>query len=103
MKNTFKDLLGFGMGSAMLAKEVTEDFVDEMIRSGNAKNEQRALLIDEMSSKALDTFKDYEENFKTKFSSLASDLNLATKSDIDELKSMIQELKDAQSVSSSAE
>lgn len=101
MKNTFKDLLGFGVGSAMLAKEVTEDFVDEMIRNGNAKNEQRALLIDEMSTRAFDTFKDYEQDFKAKFSSLASELNLATKTDIDELKSMIQELKDVQSVSSS--
>ncbi|MCO4783653.1 MAG: hypothetical protein KC646_15105 [Candidatus Cloacimonetes bacterium] len=103
MKNTFKDLLGFGMGSAMLAKEVTEDFVDEMIRSGNAQNEQRALLVDEMSNRALNTFKDYEESLKEKFSSLAGELDLATKSDIDELKTMIQELKDSQSVSSSDE
>ena len=103
MKKAFKDILGFGVGSAMLAKEVAEDFVDEMIRTGNAKNEQRALLVSEMSNRALDTLKDYEENFKTKFSDIAADLNLATKSDIDELKEMIQDLKKSQEVSKSEE
>ncbi|PCJ21115.1 MAG: hypothetical protein COB02_00580 [Candidatus Cloacimonadota bacterium] len=103
MKNTFKDILGFGMGSAMLAKEVAEDFVDEMIKTGNAKNEQRALLVTEMSGRAFETLKDYEENFKTKFGEIASELNLATKSDIDELKEMIKDLKKSQEVSSSEE
>ncbi|MCJ8346543.1 hypothetical protein MJH12_13455 [bacterium] len=103
MKTTFKDILGFGMGSAMLAKEVAEDFVDEMIRSGNAKNEQRAEMVHDMSDRALGTLKDYEENFKVKFGEFASELNLATKHDIDELKAMIKDLKESQSGSSSEE
>ena len=52
MKDKLKDFLDFGVGSALLAKEVIEDFADEMIRSGRARAQERSALIDELSGRA---------------------------------------------------
>ena len=94
MKDRFKDFMLFGLGSAMLAKEVVEDFVDEMIHSGKAHAEERSRLIEEFSQKASGIREDFEETLKQKVKDIATDLSLASQDEVDDLKSEIAELKE---------
>ena len=51
--NQFKDMLLLNRLS-YLAKEVAEDFVDEMIKSGQAQAQERAKLVEEFKMGGLE-------------------------------------------------
>ena len=94
MKDRFKDMMLFGLGSAVLAKEVVEDFVDEMIRSGKAHAEERVNLIEEFTERAGTIRADFESGLKQKVVDIAKDMNLVTRDEVDSLKAEIAELKE---------
>jgi polyhydroxyalkanoate synthesis regulator phasin len=93
MKNKLKDVLDFGMGSALLAKEVIEDFADEMIRAGRARSEERETLIDELSNRASGFREDLETRIFDKVHEVTKSLDLVTREEFEELKSQVEKLK----------
>ena len=65
MINQFKDVLLFGLGSATLAKEVAEDFVDEMIKSGQVQAQERAQLVEDFTERARSMKTEFESTLET--------------------------------------
>lgn len=85
MINQFKDMLLFGLGSATLAKEVAEDFVDEMIKSGQAQAKERAQLVDEFTERARTMKTEFEATLKQRMRDLTHDMNLVTRDELEGL------------------
>lgn len=104
MQEHFKNLVMFGLGSATLAKEIAEDFVDEMIRQGKAQNQERGRLVEEFTQKSHDFKADFESKMQESMKRIAHEMQLATLEDVQRLqdeiislKSEIHELKESKS------
>lgn len=93
MINQFKDILLFGIGSATLAKEVAEDFVDEMIKSGQAQAQERAKLVEEFTDRARTMKSEFESTLKDRMRDLSHEMNLVTRDELESLKNRIRSLE----------
>ncbi len=93
MKDKLKDFLDFGVGSALLAKEVIEDFADEMIRSGRARAQERSALIDELSGRASGLRDEIEARIQAKVHEVTKGLDLVSRDEFEALKAEVQKLK----------
>lgn len=93
MKDGFKDLLHFGVGSAMLARQVVEDFVDEMIRAGRVEVDERTQFVDDYSKRAEDLYTRLGEDFRTKMNQMAHEMNLVTREEFEDLKKEVTALQ----------
>ncbi len=93
MINQFKDMLLFGIGSATLAKEVAEDFVDEMIKSGQAQAQERSKLVEEFTERARTMKSEFESTLKDRMRDLAHEMNLVTRDELEALNSRIRSLE----------
>lgn len=93
MINQFKDMLLFGLGSATLAKEVAEDFVDEMIKSGQVQAQERAQLVEDFTERARSMKTEFESTLKQRMRDLAHDMHLVTRDEIEGLQERIRNLE----------
>jgi polyhydroxyalkanoate synthesis regulator phasin len=93
MKDKLMDLFMFGMGTASLAKEVVEDFVDEMIQSGHACSESRAQMVKEFSEKASQKREEYEHRFNDLRQTLVRELKPAMQSDLKEISQTLKKME----------
>ena len=93
MKNDFKNLFHFGIGSAMLAKQVVEDFVDEMIRSGRVEANERVDFIDSYSKRAEELMSRMGEEFRQRMGQMASEMNLVSRAEFEALQKEVAALK----------
>ncbi|MBT3786437.1 hypothetical protein HOF92_15790 [bacterium] len=92
MKDGFKDLFHFGVGSAMLAREVVEDFVDEMIRAGRVQVDERTQLVSDFSKRAEDLYSRMGQEFRDRFSQMAQEMDLVTRQEFEELQKKVAAL-----------
>lgn len=93
MKNDFKDLFHFGVGSAMLARQVVEDFVDEMIRSGRVEVNERVDFVDSYSKRLEELMSQMSEEFRSRVGQMASEMNLVTRAEFEALQQEVAALK----------
>lgn len=93
MQEQFKNLMMFGLGSASLAKEVAEDFVDEMIRQGKAQNQERSRLVEEFTQKSNDFKVDFEQKMQESMKRIAHEMQLATLEDMQKLQDEVIALR----------
>ena len=93
MINQFKDMLLFGIGSATLAKEVAEDFVDEMIKSGQAQAQERAKLVEEFTDRARAMKSEFESTLKDRMRDLSHEMNLVTRDELRVFKTVFEVLR----------
>jgi polyhydroxyalkanoate synthesis regulator phasin len=94
MKEKLKELMLFGLGSAVLAKEIVEDFVDDMVQSGKAQSEDKARLMEELSEKMKDQRDQWEGKIKDSWEKILEELNFATTHDLEEMKEQLTNEKE---------
>lgn len=92
MKDKLTDLFLFGMGTASLAKDLVEDFVDEMIQSGQACSESRTQMVRELSEKAALKKDEYEKRFQEMRQTLAKELKPAMQNDLQEVLQIVKSM-----------
>ncbi|MDD3840161.1 MAG: hypothetical protein PHP06_06255 [Clostridia bacterium] len=94
MENTLKKILLSGLGTATFTYEKAVELIDEMAKKGELTLKQAKELNQELKKKVEDNVeKDDEVVTVKKFNQMIDSMNFATKQDIQELKDMINSLK----------
>jgi polyhydroxyalkanoate synthesis regulator phasin len=88
-----KELLYTLLGGALLLKEKFADQFDEILKRGEESKEDIKKTATETIVKATEQKEEIESELKKKIKEIVSELGLATKDDIEELKRLIKESK----------
>lgn len=81
-----KDLLTLGVGSALLAKEKVEEELKELIEKGKMSKEEAEKLIEKAKAKGEEQERALKEEIKKALKEVIEEMGLATKEDIEKLK-----------------
>ena len=81
-----KDLFYIGLGGALLAKEKVEKELNELVEKGKLNKEEAQKLIDKAKAKGEEEEKEAKAKLKEAIREVLNEMDLATKSDIEELK-----------------
>jgi len=86
-----KDLFYLGLGSAILTKEKIEAEAKELIEKGKLSKQDRDDFIAKAKERAKEEEKAFNDKLKGIVKEVMSEMGLATKEDIEELKKQIKE------------
>jgi polyhydroxyalkanoate synthesis regulator phasin len=85
-----KELLYKALGVMLLIKDKFSDEFDEIFKKANASKEDILKTVDEVQGKAEEEKNELDRQLKEKIKSVVSEMGLATKEDIEELKELIR-------------
>ncbi len=85
-----KEFLYTLLGGALLLKDKFSDQFDEILKQGEKSKENIKATATETMTKANEQKKEIESELKNKIKTIVSELGLATKEDIEELKELIK-------------
>jgi len=85
-----KDLFYMGLGTAMLAKEKIEEEAKKAMEKGKISKEERDAFIEKAKAKAKEEEKEFQAKFKSVVKDALSEMGLATKEDVEELKELLK-------------
>ena len=72
---------------------MAEDFVDEMIKSGQAQAQERAKLVEEFTDRARAMKSEFESTLKDRIRDLSHEMNLVTHDELEGLQNRIRSLE----------
>ena len=93
MKDLINKGLAFGLGLAVVSKEQTEKFVEEMVKKGEVSTAESKDLMRELFEKGEAEKKEMNARIHEQLAKLLKDLNIPTKADLERLEKRIQELE----------
>lgn len=93
MRNVFEKGLALGIGLAVKSKEQIESFVDELVKKGEVKKEESNDLVNELVQKGQQAQSQIDEMIKERLKIILHDLNVATKSEVDQLEKRVRDLE----------
>lgn len=93
MKNTIKKGLALGLGLAVVSKEQVEKVVDELVEKGELSKEESRKYFDDLVEKGQTAKSELDEKINKKLDELKSDVNVATKEEVEALKERIEQLE----------
>lgn len=91
---TPKDLVKFGLGAMLIAKEKIEGFVDEAIKKGQMSKDEGKKFLDDLKKEADRREKEFEKRVQKEIKNELEKIGVATKGDIELLRAEIEELKE---------
>ena len=93
MKELLKDILYIGAGAAFMTKEKLEELKNELIEKGKLSQEEGKQLVDELMKRSEDIRNEMEEKVQQTVAEQMKKMNVASRDDIEGLKSEITQLK----------
>lgn len=94
-KFTPTDLVKAGLGAMLIAKEKTEEMIDEAIKQGQISKEEGNKVLDDLKREAQERSKEIDKSLKTEIHKQLKEFGVATKEDIASLRHEITALKHA--------
>ncbi len=85
-----KDLLYIGLGAAYLAKDKMDDMMKELEERGKLSREEAEKFLEDAKERADKERISMEADMKAALKDAISDLGLATKEDVEEIKALIK-------------
>ncbi len=85
-----KELLYKALGVMLLIKDKFSNEFNDIFQKANASKEEILKTVDEVQDKAQQEKSDIEDKLKEKIKAVVSEMGLATKEDIEELKELIK-------------
>jgi polyhydroxyalkanoate synthesis regulator phasin len=85
-----EDFLYFGLGAASMARERIEARLKEFQEQGEISREEVKRFADQATAKGREERTEFEERVRECVRKTVSELNLATKDDIEELKQLLK-------------
>lgn len=82
-----------GIGIAMKTKDELEEWVKEIVKKGEMSENEGKNFLDDLKKKSKEAQKDFEEKVESKFKELLKKADIATRDEVNGLKSEIEELK----------
>ena len=90
MSDIIKKVFLAGLGAATLTREKAEDIIEELVKKGELKREEKPGVLNDLL-KATEKRKDEMQNFvKEEVQKVLKTLNIATKEDIDSLEKRLK-------------
>src|SRR5699024_10179058 len=93
MRNMIQKGLALGLGLAVTTKEQVEKVVDELVDKGELTKQESKQYIDEIVAKGQETKQDIDEIINQKVKQSLSELDMATKKKVTELKKRVEKLE----------
>src|SRR5699024_6388000 len=90
MRNMIQKGLALGLGLAVTTKEQVEKVVDELVEKGELTKQESKQYVDELVAKGEETKQDIDERINQKLKQSLSELDLATKEEVNELKKRVE-------------
>ncbi|MEW6685205.1 MAG: phasin family protein [Candidatus Edwardsbacteria bacterium] len=92
MSDIFRKVFLAGLGAAWLSKEKVEELLGELIKKGEMAEKEKPKFLREMSQKAAEARKEFEKAFNQALAKALKKANLATKTEVEELKKKVEAL-----------
>ncbi|UCZ55461.1 hypothetical protein LGV61_06885 [Desulfurispirillum indicum] len=86
MENRIKDLILFGLGSALMTREKIESLVDEFARHGKMSREEARSFVDETIAKGKSEGEQLETRLRQIIKDVVHELDLVTREDLEKLR-----------------
>ena len=96
MRNLFEKGIALGLGLAVKSKEQIESFVDELVKKGEIKKDESNELVAELVQKGEQAQRQLDEMIKERLKIILNELNVATKSEVDQLEKRVRDLERTQ-------
>ena len=93
MKDFFRKTFLFSVGAATVTKEKIEEFVEDLIRKGQASEKDRARLVDEYLQKIKEQEKEFSQRVKQLISKTLAEMGIPTRDEINALEARIAALE----------
>ncbi|MBO1004010.1 phasin family protein [Pseudogracilibacillus auburnensis] len=93
MKNTIKKGLSLGLGLTVITKEQAEKFAEELMEKGKMSKSESQEFVRDLMQKGAEAQKQLDEKFSSKMAQFKSELNVATKEEVEQLKQRIEQLE----------
>ncbi|PLX66426.1 MAG: hypothetical protein C0602_12275 [Denitrovibrio sp.] len=85
-----KDLFYLGIGATMIAKERIEEEAKDLMERGKISREEQEAFVKKAKDKAKSEEKVFQDKFKESIKEVLSEMGLATKEDIEEIKKLLK-------------
>jgi len=93
MLDLMKKTLLTGVGLAVMTKDKVEELAKEVVEKGKLSEKEGKEFVDSVLKRSDEARKDLEGRIQTAVQGAVAKLNVATKTDIDELKAEIEKLQ----------
>lgn len=93
MRTLLDKTLDLAFGAAVLTRDKAQEFVDELIKRGEAAKEESGTLVDELLRRGQKQRETMQDMVKEQVNERVSRINLATRDDLARLERRIQELE----------
>lgn len=88
LQDLFKNMIFACLGM----QEILKEFLNDLVKKGKMSESDAAKIINEFISKSEEAKEGFKENFKEMIQKTLQGMNLATKDEIESLKSLINEM-----------
>lgn len=88
LQDIFKNMIFACLGM----QEVLKDFLNDLVKRGKMSESEAAKIVNEFISKSEEAKERFKENFKEMIEKAIQGMNLATRQDLENLKSTINEM-----------
>lgn len=93
MKETLKTMFYIGAGAAFLTKEKLEELKTELVAKGKVTQEEGKQLLEELTQKSEDAKSQLDQKIQNAVAEQLKKFKMASSDDVAELKSQVDELK----------
>ncbi len=90
-----RDLVYLGIGGALLAKEKTQEHIQELLDKGKVSKEEAQKLLEEAKERGKESEEEFKDELKSIIKEVIDEMGLATKEDINELKEILTRDKES--------
>ena len=94
MQDFLKKVFNLSLGVFSVTKEKIEEIVKELVKKGEVSQEEGKKLVNELLEKGEKTKKELEAQMEKIVKGIIERLDLATRKELNELKSEIEQLKE---------
>ena len=94
MQDFLRKVFNLGLGVFSVTKEKVEEIVKELVKKGEVSQEEGKKLVNELLEKGEKTRKELEAQIEKIVKGIIERLDLATRKELNELKSEIEQLKE---------
>jgi len=88
-----KKMFYFGLGLAAVTKERIEEFVNDLVKTGEVKQQEIGSLKEKLLAKAEEEKKELLNIIRTQVKAVADELGFVTRDEIDKLKKQLRKLE----------
>lgn len=93
MKSLLSQVFSLGVGAAAATKDQLEQTLHELVRRGELTRSEASGMLKEFTEKGAEAKKEADAMIKARISQIMGEMNLASKTEVEELKERIERIE----------